>query len=768
MAEIDQSDVKGYREPTFKAPSASTVERMAGIRARYDRCASMESELRQQAKADFRFAWIQGTQWDDNLARRRGLRPKYEFNKLGQAIKQVVNGNRQNTPSIKVRANKQSTVDLADIRQGLMRNIEAQSHADSVYDWGALYAITSGFGAWRVSARYSDDESFDQDLFIERIANPLTSVWFDSAAKEPDRSDAEFAFVESNVSWEEFRERWPNAAFDNWQSASAVATGPGWISEKQVRIAEYWYKTVETETIYQLSDGRVVKASEWDPLQEEASEGAGPDADDPQNALSTDPASLPAAPAGATQGAPNVSPQAAAGPAPNAPQIAGIPVPPQPPVTILKTRTVKAHKVKSEIISGRETLEGPFDWPGKYIPIIPCYGNLVNDDGKDEWFGMVRWSADAQRLYNYNRSNMVEVLASQSRAPYLYTPAMVLGFEDQWQNMAVANAPGLPFNPDPSVTGGRPQRDPPPQFPSAMLQAAQVDDEDIKATTGIYAANLGQPSNETSGRAIQARQHQGNIATFDYQDSIARAVEHTGRVIDDLIPYYYDTYRELPILGADGAEKYVEVNKPVWNPEKQVWEKVNDLSQGKYDITVTSGPSYATQRMETLDAMLQMAQSGGPSAMLFQYGALKNMDVPGMDEVTEAVRMMLVRQGLLQPDENDPPPPPQQPNPAEQAAAAKAQTDAQRNQALAQKAEADAGLSQARTARTQVETHLMASRAPAEVASAHAQLATDSAAAAIAQSDAAWKTSHKEQLYDHFNNPALTQIANAETLPYSG
>jgi hypothetical protein len=454
MAEFDRSDADGYVQPSFSDPNADMLERMRGIRSRYDRCASLESVQREAAKEDFRFAWIKGCQWDDNLSRRRGKRPKYEFNKLGQAIKQVVNNNRQNTPSIKVRATRQDTKDLADVRQGLIRNIEGQSHADSVYDWGALYAITSGFGAWRVSARYADDESFNQDLFIERIPNPLTSVWFDSNARELNRSDAQFAFVESSVDWEEFNERWPKADYDSWQTASQLPTGPGWISEKEVRICEYWYKTIEEEEIYQLSDGRVVKASEWDPVANDEEED-GEVAQDAAAQAQGQPAPADpddGQPMGGAPGAPGAPPQPQAPQQPpSVGQINGQPVPAQPPVTIVKKRTVKVHKVKSEIISGREVLEGPFDWPGKYIPIIPVWGNIVNDDGHDEWFGMVRWATDPQRLYNYNRSNGVEVMASQSRSPYLYTNAMILGHEEEWANMAVSNAPGLAYTPDPLV-----------------------------------------------------------------------------------------------------------------------------------------------------------------------------------------------------------------------------------------------------------------------------------------------------------------------------
>lgn len=712
MAEYEKDDA--YDDSEADEPTEQMSERMAGIRKRFKTATEGERTLREMARDDFRFAWIQGNQWNSDLGDKRGAgRPRYEFNKLGSAIKQVVNDNRQNTPNIKVRANKESTRDMAEIRQGLIKNIESMSNADSVYDWAALYAITSGFGCWTVSTKYVQQDSFEQDIVIERVTDPF-SVWFDASAHAMNREDARYAFIESRVTRSAFKAKYPDAAMVDFKSAD-VQTGDlrDWCGEKDVRVAEYWYKESAKKTIYQLSDGRVVDATEFDPLKDAAAN-------------------------------PPIDPQT------------GQPI--GPAVTIANKRTVTYDKVKMEIVSGIEVLEGPYDWAGRYIPIVPVWGNLVNVDGHDEWYGMVRMSRDAQMLYNYNRSTMVEVLANQSRAPYLYTPKMTEGFETQWSRMAVDNAPGLPFNPDPSVAGGAPRREPPPQFPAAMLTAAQVDAEDIKATTGIYDASLGQRSNETSGKAIQARQREGDTATYDYADNIAKAIQWTGIIIDDLIPHIYDTEREIRILGADGAENYVKVNQDVFNPDATdpltgkpgKWERLNDLSTGQYDVTVTVGPSYATQRMETLDAMMQLAGMGGPTALIAMYGAVKNMDAPGMQEVEKALRKMLVNQGQLEPDQDDPPPPPPQPNPADVAAAQKDASTAQ--------------LNQAKVALTQAQTQQLVATTPSQVDKNQAEAMHTATKGLIDQQY--FKRKETEDRYkDAVDNFAATALASGQTAP---
>jgi hypothetical protein len=622
MAEYDKTD---STEPV------NTETRMAGIRKRFAACEEAERDLRKDWLDDLKFAFIAGHQWDGHLGEYRGKRPKYEFNKIRPTVKQVVNDNRKNTPTIKIRATEDANKDLADIRQGLIRSIESRSKADEAYDWGAMYAIACGFGCWTITTEYADEGSFDQDIYIRRIQNPL-SVWFDPAARELDRRDARYAFIENRMTVADFKAKYPKAQVKSFDSPGMDRDHcADWFGEQYVRIAEYWYKESTKKTIHQLSDGRVVDAEEWGPVAEDAAN-------------------------------PPVDPQT------------GQPV--SQPVTILRSREVTVDKVKMEIVSGAEVLEGPTDWAGKFIPIVPVWGDFINVEGKDEWYGMVRMSRDAQTLYNYNRSNLVEIIANQPRSPWLYTAKQIAGYEAIWQGQARDNPLGLPYNPDPTAATAAPTRDAPPQFPAAMANAAGMDAEDIKSTTGVYDASLGAQGNETSGKAIQSRQRQTDTTTFDYSDNVTRAIQYTGEIIDDLIPHIIDTERELMILGEDGSEDYIRVNKPVLDQASGQWVKINDMQQGRYAVTVTTGPSYATTRMETLDAMMQLVQAGGPLQPLAFYLAIKNMDLAGIDDILEGARRLAVNAGLLEPGEQDTPPQPPPPNPKDVADAKKSDAQA--------------------------------------------------------------------------------------------
>lgn len=555
---------------------------------------------------DMRFVWVPGNQWNADLSRRRAKRPKYEFNKLRPTIKQVTNDQRQNNPSIKVRAAEDSDTDTAEVMNGLIRNIEAASRADVAFDTAGFFAATGGFGVVRITTEYANDDAFEQDIVFKEVRNPY-SVKFDPHAKEFDKRDCRFCFVDMSYSREEFKHRWPKAQLVSIPDTQRYGD---WFTEKEVRVTEYWEKLHDTKTIHLLSDGRVVDAEQFDPIADEL-------ANPPVDPMTGQPAAE--------------------------------------PITVRKSRQVEYDRVQMSIVSGAEVLEGPFPWAGKFIPIIPVWGDYLNLEGEDIFYGIARPARDAQTLFNYNMSIAQEQASKSPNAPFLYTPKMIQGHESAWSGLATDDAPGLPYNPDPEAPGGMPKRQDPPQFAAAFIQLAQFSADQIKAVTGIYDASLGARSNETSGKAILARQREGDVGNFDYTDNVARAKRFAGEILVDLIPKVYDTERDIRILGIDGKEKYVKLNQTVIDQQTGEEKTINDLAAGKYDVTVTTGPSYSTQRMETAEAMTQLANGNGPDAILAKYFAVKAMDFPGGEDMLKAFRGLLVKQGLLEPDEQDAP-----------------------------------------------------------------------------------------------------------------
>lgn len=552
------------------------------VRERYEACTEYESEVREAAAEDIKFVNVRGEQWEESQKKKRGKRPCYEFNLLRQHCRQVTGDQRQARPGIKIRAVEDDDAEGAELRQGIIRNIESQSNADRAYDTAFKYAAEGGFGVWRVVTEYCDDDAWEQDIRIKEVADPF-AVWFDPSAVEYDRRDARFAFFEQRIPRDRFKAEYPDAQLIDFDAAQEYGD---WFGDDSVRIAEYWVKKPVTKTLLLLSNGKSVDADEVAPILDElAAEG----------------------------------------------------------VTILKEREVKTHKVCSYIVSGAEVLSGPHEWPGKYIPLVPVYGDLLHLEGRDVYSGIVRHAKDAARLGNYQMTTAMESIAKQPKSPYLVTPQMLegAGVKQMWERAATEDPLFLPYTPDPKAPGGRPTREPPPDFPVAMVQMSQVCNDLLKGVTGIHDASLGAKSNETSGRAIMARQREGDTANFVYQDNLARSMRYTGEIILDLLPKVYDTERSVRILGEDGGEKFMKVNQAVMDQQTGQQVVVNDLSAGKYDVTVTTGPSFSTQRAEFVELMNTIFQSQPQAFPLFGDLFFKSLDAPQATELAERAKFLL-------------------------------------------------------------------------------------------------------------------------------
>lgn len=317
-----------------------------------------------------------------------------------------------------------------------------------------------------------------------------------------------------------------------------------------------------------------------------------------------------------------------------------------PPEGLVRTRTIEKSCVYRVVASGAEILEGPDKWAGKYIPIVRVIGEEIHLGDRVVRHGIIRFAKDSQRAHNYSRSAEIETVALQPKSPWLVHYKGIKGFEQYWKSANTANLPYLPYNFDDHPAG--PQRQMPPTFSSGWAQLSAENQDDMKATTGIYDSSLGAKSNETSGRAIAMRDSQSDTGTYVYHDNLRMAIEHTGRILVDLIPKIYENEQVQRILGEDDTEKMVVINQML--PDGT---KVNDLTVGKYDVTVSIGPAYSTKRLEAADSMLQAAQSYPPLWEVAGDLMAKNWDWPYADEIASRLKKALPP-GIAEEDEDDP------------------------------------------------------------------------------------------------------------------
>lgn len=578
--------------------------------AAFDRAVEAESEQRSEALDMLKFVKL-GEQWPSDVKSQRDLegRPCLVINRLPAFGKQVTNDARQNRPMIKTHpVGNKADRETADILNGLIRNIEYTSNADVAYDTALDFAVNCGIGYTMVNIDYANADSFDKDIKIERVDNPF-AIYGDPDSKAADSSDWNKAFVIQKMTKDAFERKWPKAKSEGFDKATINS---GWFEDGQIQVAEAWSRILVPSTILQLSDGSIMAEAEFLKLKDVLD----------------------------VQG-----------------------------VTVTGTRPTQMHKVEQRIISGAEVLERN-DWAGRFIPIIPCYGDEVNIDGKRSFQSLFHFAKDAQRNYNYHRSMITELGALAPKTPFIGPVDAFTTEIDKW-NTANNTAHSYIGYDGPIAPQRQGFAGPPP----GVMQEALAASDDMKTIMGLYDASLGARSNETSGRAILARQREGDVSTFNFIDNQARMIRHLGLILVDLIPKVYNVPRIVRIIKEDGTNYSVPVNQPVQviqqppepgRPNIPQYQPVNapgtpqapqmsddqrnemagliktfDLAAGKYDVTCESGPSFTTRREEAAAQMMQFVQAFPQAAPVIGDLIAKSLDWPGSDDIAKRLQSML-------------------------------------------------------------------------------------------------------------------------------
>lgn len=594
---------------TGSRPSKADRDLVAQARARYKLAVDALTDSREFELDDLRFmAGSPDNQWQwpqDVLQSRSALqgqavnaRPCLTINKLPQHVKQVTNDQKQNRPEGKViPVDDKADPEVADALNGIIRHIEYLSDADIAYDTANENQVTFGEGYWRILSDFVDETSFEQDLRIGRIKNSF-SVFMDPTGQDPCGSDAQWCLITQDMLREDFEEQYPDAIPNSAEFSEGVGdTGiDRWITDKAVRVAEYFYYETEEKMLCLYHVPGTGKTSIVQGSKEEAM----------------------------------------------AKLLGGQPIMRDGKPVERKTQIKHVKWCKT---NGYRILERR-DWPGKWIPVIRCVGNEWEVDGEIVLSGLVRNAKDAQRMYNYWTSQEAEMLALAPKAPFIMYEGQNEGFEDLWARANIDNTPVLFVNRDAQDQAGNPlplpQRVAPPMPQTGLLQAKMGAADDIKGTTGQYDPSLGAQSNEKSGKAILARERQSDTGTYHYLDNFMKAKRFSVRQLLDLIPKYYDTQRIARIIGIDGEVSTIKVDpnqrQPVITNKDQnggVIDKIFNLGIGRYDVMATTGPSYMTKRQEAMNAMAQLLQGNPELWKIAGDLFIKNMDWPGAQEMAK-------------------------------------------------------------------------------------------------------------------------------------
>ena len=514
------------------------------------------------------------------------------FNKLPQFINKVTGAQRSIVQSIKVsptggsigtdepemETGKGDNKKLSQVLSDLIRDIEYQSNAVSGYKMAFKHALEGGFGWVRVLTEYQDN-GFNLDIKIKGIRDRW-SVLVDPKATEQDMSDMNYAFISETMSVEEFNKRYPNKSKEALPNADNYDHTTFWQTQDSVTVSEYFRREPITKEISLLSNGEVYDSKDVEPVLAELEEMG---------------------------------------------------------ITVLKKRKTKTYKTIWCKISQGDILEEEIEFPTSTIPLAPVTGRETDFRRSRQLKGLVNDAIDAQQALNTMRSAALERIDASPISPFIATDKAIEGYEDMWAEANTTKYSTLVYRKGEEM----PRRDQGATVPVAEMQITGVLDEDMKGSIGIFNASLGATSNEISGKAIQARQSEADVGTFEFLDNYNNMIRRIGLLCVELIPKIYDTERIIRIRGIDGESDTIEINKVVQDNESGDEVVINALNFGEHTVVVGSGASYETKREENAGQILDLMKVNPQVAQVGSDLLVKNLDFSESDVLAERLTKMV-------------------------------------------------------------------------------------------------------------------------------
>jgi len=590
---------------------------------------NVEYDNREAARESDHFVNKRDGQWEPQVISALNHRPRYTFDQVTPILDQVSGEIDRASFSIDVTPTSgQGSMGLAMVYEGLIRNIENMSNARDVYGSASCRSRETGLAGWRVDHDWVDGDSFEQDLIIRRINNFIDRVWFDPNSELPDNSDANWCVVLDVMTKEAYFKKYPEGS---GQSVSDSRQAQVYTHQRDaVVIGELLYRKPYTQELVLMSNGEVyVDDEEFEKVVDEL----------------------------AIQG-----------------------------ITELRRRSRKTFKVFSRVFDAGSWLSKAKETVFCSIPIVPVYANHKVSENKVVYHSLVEKLMDPQRVYNYAKSRQIEEGALAPRAKYWMTKAQANGHERTLQTLNTNADPVQFYNHIEGVA--YPQQIGGAQINPGLQQTAADAASDINKVAGMFSANIGDNPGLQTGVAIERLQNKGDNGTYKYFTALARAITRTGKLLIKAIPKVYDTQRTIRILGMDGSSEMVPINYTIVDEQTGDPVTLNDMNQGKYDVTCSIGPAFQNRQQQAVSALTEIAQVD-PS--ILQIGGdvlLNNIDAPGVKQVAERKRAIMVKEGIIPPNQltqtevmQQMSAPPPEPTPMDQALIAQAQAETEKAQA---------------------------------------------------------------------------------------
>jgi len=548
-----------------------------------------DHDNREKAREAHLFVDKRDGQWEPYWWTNNAGKPRYTFDQVNPIIDQVTASIELADFDIKVSPmSGPASKETAMVIDGLVRNIEAISRAKDIYVNAGRGMVTTGYDGWMISHKYSDPQSFDQDLVIEPVANFIDRVWFDPASYLQDKSDAQYAFLLHAMSVQEYVKRYPEGS---QASVSIDREGDAYYDKGQVIVVgQLFYVSQEAVELVLMSNGAVYTVDDdFKKVKDELVQ-----------------------------------------------------------LGIEEVRTRKAYKTKvySRFFDQTNWLEDEEETIFDRIPIIPVYGNFKIVENKTIYWGVVEKLLDPQRVLNYSLSREIEEGALAPRAKYWMTLTQAAGHEDALATLNTNSDPVQFFNPDPENPGA-PQQQGGAQVNPGLRTISESMRQLIGQTAGMFAASMGDNPGLQSGVAIESLQSKGDNGTIKYFRALESAIAATGDILVKAIPKVYDAQRTVRLLYEDGSSEMQVLNEPIIDQQTGEIVTLNDLAKGQYSVSCRAGPSFRNRQQETIETIIEIAKVD-PSIIGMAGDILLNaIPTSAATQIGERKRLQMMAQGLI-------------------------------------------------------------------------------------------------------------------------
>lgn len=537
------------------------------IRTDFDRSVGGSYERNQQVINDIRFAKVPGAQWEGSDNEQYQNKPKPENNKIARQINRILGQYERLEMNAKIiSASEKATDEDAELLQSRWRNDFNSSDGIEALNNAADEAFHGGFGAYKLIAKYEDDEVENEDyqnLSIEPVYSAASSIVYNAGAYRKDKRDATQGWHLIRVNRHETEEEF-GVSISSYPESTTNYNYFDWYCDnsKDVYIAHY-YEVIERR-ITEYDFGGIKVIQDGRKLTDEYGQKFDRDI---FNLLKND--------------------------------------------NEYEKETKRIKYVEYALLSGDAFLINPRKTPFKTIPLIPQYGYHQILNGVEYYCGEVARQRDNQRFLNMGFGSMMELMAQPQTTTPEYLPEQVQRFASQFANHTVDNYPYLLTDPVKDAAGNITHVGPvglhqPAQMGTGLQAAMMFLENNITQQGGTGQSTV--PSNASADAIKQVNAREDD----SYQPMFQNAMQSLKSACETWIPaakeLYFSNERTIRLEGPDGSYSQIKTMQYDLDEDEEMYGPYKNSCRGMYDVTIKIGESHKSKKEADRAANLEILQ----------------------------------------------------------------------------------------------------------------------------------------------------------------